>query len=61
MASRTALIAFSLALQLLKELTEEFGVIINFPKNGDSVTIRGGVELVAQTIARIQQLVEDWV
>jgi hypothetical protein len=45
----------------LKEITDEFGVIVNFPRNGDIVTIRGGVELVANAIAKINQLIEDWV
>jgi hypothetical protein len=47
--------------QVLKELTDEFGVVVNFPKNGETVVVRGGVELVAQTVARINQLIEDWV
>ena len=48
-------------MQLLKEITDEFGVIVNFARNGDTVTIRGGVELVAQAIARVNQLIDDWV
>jgi len=45
---------------LLKEITDEFGVIVNFPRTGDTITVRGGVELVAQAIARINQLIEYW-
>jgi len=46
--------------QLLKELTDEYSVVINFPREGETVTLRGGIELVAQAIARIQQIVQDF-
>jgi polyribonucleotide nucleotidyltransferase len=46
--------------QLLKEITDEFGVVVNFPREGETVTVRGGVELVSQAIARIQQTIQDF-
>lgn len=45
--------------EVLKGLTDEFGVVINFPREGETVVVRGGTELVPQAVARIQEIVED--
>jgi hypothetical protein len=50
-----------LCVQVLKELTDEFGVVINFPREGETVVVRGGVELVPQAIAKINEIIADLV
>jgi hypothetical protein len=47
--------------QVLKDLTDEFGVVINFPRDGETVIVRGGSELVPQAIARIHEIVSELV
>jgi hypothetical protein len=47
--------------QVLKSITDEFGVIVQFPRDSDTVVVRGGTELVPQAIARINEIVEDLV
>jgi hypothetical protein len=35
--------------------------VVNFPKEGETLTVRGGVEMVSQAVARINQIVQDLV